>query len=111
MFKADMVLDTYITLKENESLTLQLDVDKNYNKDHVLMISTGDITFVEKDDKLTFILSYIEKSVKVLYIDLIDPTILMQHYLNEMSGVNGLFSVQINWMRVITKQCLLQQKV
>lgn len=107
MFKAEMVLDTYITLKENESLTLRLDVDKNYNKDHILMISTGDITFVEKDDKLTFILSYIEKSVKVLYIDLIDPTTLMQHYLNDMSGVNGLFSVQINWSESNYKTMLI----
>ena len=97
IFSDIMNVDKIVTIEPNERICLGFSSVNNMSM--AVTIQSGYYRFepLEEYNKPILTAYYVAKSKQTREIDIIDPAILMQHYLNEMSGINGLFSVQINW--------------
>lgn len=107
IFSDTMNVDKIVTIEPNERICLGFSSVNNMSM--AVTIQSGYYRFesLEEYNKPILTAYYTTKSQKSHKIDIIDPTTLMQHYLNEMSGVNGLFSVQINWSESNYKTMLI----
>lgn len=107
IFSDTMNVDKIVTIEPNERICLGFSSVNNMGM--AVTIQSGYYRFesLEEGNKPILTAYYTTKSQESHEIDIIDPTILMQHYLNEMSGVNGLFSVQINWSESNYKTMLI----
>lgn len=82
-------LDNLISIEKNEKLAFALTVGRGD-----LIFSGSKVTF---SDFKNFRAYFVSKSKYIQHIDIIDPVVLMQRYLDEMSGMKGLFSANIVW--------------
>lgn len=107
IFSDTMNVDKIVTIEPNERICLGFSSVNNMGM--AVTIQSGYYRFesLEEGNKPILTAYYTTKSQESHEIDIIDPTTLMQHYLNEMSGVNGLFSVQINWSESNYKTMLI----
>lgn len=107
IFSDTMNVDKIVTIEPNERICLGFSSVNNMGM--AVTIQSGYYRFesLEEGNKPILTAYYTTKSQKSHKIDIIDPTTLMQHYLNDMSGVNGLFSVQINWSESNYKTMLI----
>lgn len=107
IFSDTMNVDKIVTIEPNERICLGFSSVNNMSM--AVTIQSGYYRFesLEEYNKPILTAYYTTKSQKSHKIDIIDPTTLMQHYLNDMSGVNGLFSVQINWSESNYKTMLI----
>lgn len=107
IFSDTMNVDKIVTIEPNERICLGFSSVNNMGM--AVTIQSGYYRFesLEEGNKPILTAYYTTKSQESHEIDIIDPTTLMQHYLNEMSGVNGLFSVQINWSESDYKTMLI----
>lgn len=107
IFSDTMNVDKIVTIEPNERICLGF--SSVNNRGMAVTIQSGYYRFesLEEGNKPILTAYYTTKSQKSHKIDIIDPTTLMQHYLNDMSGVNGLFSVQINWSESNYKTMLI----
>lgn len=107
IFSDTMNVDKIVTIEPNERICLGFSSVNNMSM--AVTIQSGYYRFesLEEGNKPILTAYYTTKSQESHEIDIIDPTTLMQHYLNDMSGVNGLFSVQINWSESNYKTMLI----
>lgn len=107
IFSDTMNVDKIVTIEPNERICLGFSSVNNMGMAVTIQLGYYRFESLEEGNKPILTAYYTTKSQESHEIDIIDPTTLMQHYLNEMSGVNGLFSVQINWSESNYKTMLI----